>query len=330
MRLSAIALCTAAIIISSVAALADETSPTARRLALLQATGQGADAVPVLVKALGDAHPVVQHTAARLLKDQGDAGRTALLDALGHERPVVRRVAVLAAGQLPLEDALPRLRAAISDEHPFVRRTAIDVLLSVRPRTAQVVELLNAARQSSDGATRQAINKALWPFHRDIALIRDRQDWDHDVRIVQTITLPKDGWKFRLDPERSGHLNGWHTADFDDAAWEDIAIEQVWQDAGHDYIGVAWYRRTITLPPKPETLNAIELRCLAVDESAWIWVNGVYVGDHDVGPEGYDREFQVDVTEQLKWGGPNQITIRAMNTVGAGGVYKPVQIEVLE
>ncbi len=330
MRLSAIALCTAAIIISSVAALADETSPTARRLALLQATGQGADAVPVLVKALGDAHPVVQHTAARLLKDQGDAGRTALLDALGHERPVVRRVAVLAAGQLPLEDALPRLRAAISDEHPFVRRTAIDVLLSVRPRTAQVVELLNAARQSSDGATRQAINKALWPFNRDIVLIRDRQDWDHDVRIVQTITLPKDGWKFRLDPERSGHLNGWHTADFDDAAWEDIAIEQVWQDAGHDYIGVAWYRRTITLPPKPETLNAIELRCLAVDESAWIWVNGVYVGDHDVGPEGYDREFQVDVTEQLKWGGPNQITIRAMNTVGAGGVYKPVQIEVLE
>ncbi len=330
MRVTGMVLCALVMVISGAAALAQELSPAARRSALLQAIGQGAEAVPALVKALEDPHPVVQHTAARLLREQGDAGRAALLDALEHDDAVVRRVAVLATGDLPLEDALPRLKQAINDEHPFVRRTAVDVLITVRPRTAQVVELLNAARENADSAMRQVINKALWPFNRDIVLIRDRQDWDHDVRIAETIPLPKDGWKFHLDPDRSGHLEGWHQAAFDDAAWEDMEIEQVWQDAGHDYIGVAWYRRTITLPAKPENFNAIELRCMAVDECAWIWVNGEYVGDHDVGPEGYDREFQVDVTEQLKWDGPNQITIRAMNTVGAGGVYKPVKIEVLE
>ncbi len=330
MRTTATVILTVVVLVLGASALADGPSPAARRLTLLQAAGQGADAVPVFAKALADPHPVVQQTAARLLRELGDAGRSALLDALDHENAIVRRVAVLATGGLPSEDALPRLKVAIGDEHPFVRRTAVDVLIGIRPRTTQVVELLNAAREKADDAMRKMINKALWPFRRDFVLIRDRQDWDHDVRIVQTIPLPKEGWKFRLDAERSGHLKGWHKAEFDDSAWDDIAIEQVWQDAGHDYIGVAWYRRTITLPAKPEKFNAVELRCKAVDECAWVWVNGVYVGDHDMGPEGYDKEFQVDVTEQLKWGGPNQITIRAMNTVGAGGIWKPVQIEVLE
>lgn len=309
---------------------AEELSPAARRLALLQAPDQGKEVIPALVKALQDPHPVVQNTAARMLTEQGDAGRAALLEALNHANAVVRRVAVLATGGLSPERSLPLLKAAIGDQHPFVRRTAVDVLISVRPRAPEVVELLNAARQNANDAMRQLINKALWPFHRNFVLIRDRKDWDHDVRIVQTIPLPKEGWKFHLDPQRSGHLEGWHEAEFDDSAWDDIAIEQVWQDAGYDYIGVAWYRRTVDLPAKPEKFTAVELRCLAVDESAWVWVNGVYVGDHDIGPEGYDREFQVDATEQLKWDGPNQITIRAMNTRGAGGVWKPVQIEVLE
>lgn len=297
---------------------------------MLQAPDQGKEVIPALVKALQDPHPVVQNTAARMLTEQGDAGRAALLEALNHANAVVRRVAVLATGGLSPERSLPLLKAAIGDQHPFVRRTAVDVLISVRPRAPEVVELLNAARQNANDAMRQLINKALWPFHRNFVLIRDRKDWDHDVRIVQTIPLPKEGWKFHLDPQRSGHLEGWHEAEFDDSAWDDIAIEQVWQDAGYDYIGVAWYRRTVDLPAKPEKFTAVELRCLAVDESAWVWVNGVYVGDHDIGPEGYDREFQVDATEQLKWDGPNQITIRAMNTRGAGGVWKPVQIEVLE
>jgi len=330
MRISATVILIVVGLVLGVSALADGPSPAERRLRLLQVAGQGADAAPALANALADPHPVVQSTAARLLRELGDAGRPALLEALDHENPLVRRVGVLTTGDLPAEDALPRLKTAISDEHPFVRRTAVDVLISVRPRTTQVVELLNAARENASDAMRKMINKALWPFRRDFVLIRDRKDWDHDVRIVQTIPLPKDGWKFRLDPERSGHLAGWHSTQFDDSAWDDIAIEQVWQDAGYDYIGVAWYRRTVTLPVKPEKFNAIELRCKAVDECAWVWVNGVYVGDHDMGPEGYDKEFQVDVTEQLAWGKPNQITIRAMNTRGAGGVWKPVQIEVLE
>ncbi len=330
MRVTAMVLCGFVILISSAATLGQEASPAERRMALLQTAGQGADALPALVAALADPNPVVARTAARLLGEQGEAGLAALLDALDHKDIVVRRTAVLAIGDLPPADALPKLSEAIGDESPFVRRTAIDVLLSVQPRDAQVVALLNVARENADGPMRETINKALWPFHRDLVLIRDRKDWDHDVRIAQTIPLPKDGWKFRLDPERSGHLGGWFGTDFDDATWDDMAIEQVWQAAGYDYIGVAWYRRTIELPAKPEKFNAIELRCGAVDECAWIWVNGEYVGDHDLGPGGYDQEFQVDVTEQLNWGGPNQITIRAMNTVGAGGVWKPVQIEVLE
>ena len=124
--------------------------------------------------------------------------------------------------------------------------------------------------------------------------------------------------------------------------WEDLPKEmacgsgmtcwrrlRAWQKAGVQYIGVAWYRRTIDLPAKPKHV-AVEMRFKGVDECAWVWVNGVYVGDHDLGPTGWDKEFTLDVTKELKWGAKNQITVRAMNTAHAGGIWRPVVIEVLQ
>jgi beta-galactosidase/beta-glucuronidase len=140
--------------------------------------------------------------------------------------------------------------------------------------------------------------------------------------------LPKEGWKFKLDPSRTGHLDGWFGGDFDDAGWDDIAIEQAWQEADYDYIGVTWYRRTITLPAKPD-LFAAEMVFEGVDESAWLWVNGEYAGQHDIGMAGWDKLFRIDVTPLLNWGSENQITVRAMNTRYAGGIWKPVYIEAL-
>ena len=51
---------------------------------------------------------------------------------------------------------------------------------------------------------------------------------------------------------------------------------------------------------------------------------------HDDGPAGWDQAFTLDVTKELVWGKRNQITVRAMNTAHAGGIWKPVLIEVLK
>ena len=94
-------------------------------------------------------------------------------------------------------------------------------------------------------------------------------------------------------------------------------------------MGVSWYRRVIELPAKPE-LNAVEIQFGGVDESTWVWVNGVYVGAHDIGPDGWDEPFSLDITGEVTWGAANLIVVRAMSTKGNGGIWKPVAIHVLK
>ncbi len=143
---------------------------------------------------------------------------------------------------------------------------------------------------------------------------------------VRQLPLPKDGWRFKLDPQEKGHLKKWFAAAFDDSGWAQIAIEQAWQKAGYDYVGAAWYRRDFTLPEKPARVAGVQIQFEAVDETARVWINGKYVGEHDIGPDGWNVPFRLDVTEAMRWGQQNQITVRARNTEKAGGIWKPVSL----
>lgn len=146
-----------------------------------------------------------------------------------------------------------------------------------------------------------------------------------EVEVTQSMRLPSEDWRFRLDPDDVGRDEQWFAEDLDDSNWTTIAIEQPWQQADYDYVGAAWYRRTIDVPD----LDADEVALLefgAVDESAWVWVNGAFVGEHDIGPLGWDRPFEFDVTEHLRPGQENQITVRALNTAHAGGIWEPIDL----
>ena len=308
---------------------ARDNAVLARRAALEKQTSTGARAIPELAAALDDPSPIIRRTAARLLLEMGAPARPALMDALGNSDLLVRRTAVKAASGLPPEQALPILSRALADPEPMVRQAALERLVGLRPRTPEAQKLLEAAGKDADDAIRAVAVKALWPFHRDVTPIRERPDYDHDVQIAQVIRLPRDGWRFHLDPGRDGHTRGWFKPTCDDSAWKPFAIEQAWQKAGVKYIGVAWYRRSIDLPPRPDHV-AVELLFQGVDECAWVWINGVYVGDHDVGPRGWNEPFRLDVTRELAWGARNQITVRAMNTANAGGIWRPVELEVLK
>ena len=301
----------------------------ARRATLETRAAEGASAVPALAAALDDESRLVRRTAARLLLEMGAPGHDALLKAVDNADLLVRRTALKAASGLPPDKALPFLARALKDKDAMVRQAAVMQLVAIEPRTAEVKELIQIASKDDAEAIRIVAVKHLWPFHRKSKSIRDDPTYDHDIKVAQAITLPKDGWRFTLDPRRDGHNKGWFKPAFNDSKWRTIAIEQAWQKAGVEYIGVAWYRRTIDLPAKPKHV-AVEIRFHGVDECAWVWVNGVYVGDHDLGPSGWDKEFTLDVTKELKWGAKNQITVRAMNTAHAGGIWRPVVIEVLQ
>jgi len=308
----------------------EDARPAARRrAALIQRAKAGPAAIPELRAALDDEVFLVRRTAARLLTRLGDPAGPALVDALGNADVLVRLAALRWVCGAMNADAVPHLAKALDDPSPVLRRAAAKRLLAIRPRTAQVSALLAKAREDKDDGVRKVAAKALWTFHRENVSMRNNANYDQDVAVAQATPLPKDGWKFKLDPASEGHLKKWFAPKFDDGKWDDIAIEQAWQKAGHAYIGVAWYRRRVALPAKPDCLS-VDLHFKGVDECAWVWVNGIYVGQHDMGPEGWDKPFMLDVSKELRWGRENQITVRAKNTASAGGIWRPVLIEVLK
>jgi hypothetical protein len=66
-----------------------------------------------------------------------------------------------------------------------------------------------------------------------------------------------------------------------------------------------------------------------VDEAAWVYVNGVKAGEHDIGGDlGWDKPFPIKVTGLLKPGEKNTIVVRVGNEALAGGIWKSVKLAV--
>jgi hypothetical protein len=139
--------------------------------------------------------------------------------------------------------------------------------------------------------------------------------------------LPK-VWKFSVDPKNEGVKAGWFRPDFDIVGWRDMEIAKFWDEQGVQCIGYAWYRFAWDAPAcelKPGQKLALWFG--AVDETAEVWVNGVYCGKHDEGADyGWDKRFPIDVTGKLKPGERNLIAVRVGNTALAGGIWKNVKL----
>ena len=189
--------------------------------------------------------------------------------------------------------------------------------------------------EDSDNEVRKKAAAAFWNFERDYVTLRKRPDWDHAIEIIHKQALPVKGWRFRADPGRAGHLENWFAPDLNDSAWDGIETGKWWNtalpDKFADYEGVAWYRITFNAPPKPDSaFHESVLHFEAVDESTWVWINGQFAGEHDLGTTGWNIPFDIEAGSFLKWGQPNQLTVRVGNAAGAGGIYKPVELQILK
>ncbi len=142
---------------------------------------------------------------------------------------------------------------------------------------------------------------------------------------VAETRLPPTGWRFAADPEGVGRDRHWYRPDWNDGDWrDDVPIETSWQNhLEQPYHGAAWYRREIELPELPPW-NRAYLIFEGVDEQAWVWVNGRFVGDHKMGPSGWNVPFRLDVTDALTQDTVNQIAVKAANTAKAGGIWQPL------
>ena len=331
-------ICLLCVTLVTTACVASADNVAQRRQQVLDAACRAEGGLQVLQRGLRDRSPMVRRAAIRGLVALGPAGEETVVGALDNRDAVVRRAALMALAGVPTADALPHLRTGLKDDDVYVREAAVALLMAIDPANEDVLSLIRQAADDESprvhapaGRRLVALDPEMKPFEPepvDRVLLRDRPEMaDRQEQIVTAlqIRLPREGWKFRTDTLRKGHRENWYEAGYDDSDWQEMEIETAWMTG---YVGVGWYRLDLELPAEPEHV-ATELLFEGVDECAWVWVNGTYVGGQDIGPSGWNRPFRVDVTGELRWGEVNQITVRAMNTTGAGGIWKPVTLEAL-
>jgi len=113
-------------------------------------------------------------------------------------------------------------------------------------------------------------------------------------------------WQFAVDRENKFSVE---TVD-EGARWRDIKVPLSWQaqfEDLRDYLGIAWYSKTFTLP-RIETHETVLLRFNAVDYLSRVYVNGHFVGEH----EGGYTPFEFFILPFLHQG-ENEILVRVMD-----------------
>jgi hypothetical protein len=72
-------------------------------------------------------------------------------------------------------------------------------------------------------------------------------------------------------------------------------------------------------------LRNVAVHFVGIDESAEVWLNGQWLGKHDLGEYGWDKAFNLPATGNLR-DGENELVVRVLNRSGPGGIWKPVTI----
>ena len=256
--------------------------------------------------------------------------KAAIRAGLKHFDSVLRSRALLELFRDKKAAALPELKRFAADRDYRVRMTVLGCLgeLPDSPDRREAAQILRAHSKEVAIASPAGRIAVPFKFRRKKPRLSERDDWDHAVAVISSTELPDKNWKFATDPDGNGHKKNFFALDLDDGKWATLGVGN-WEDQGfRNYDGFAWYRIAFDAPPKPDC-NAVELNFGGVDEEAWVWLNGVYVGQHAVGQSGWNEPFQLDVTEELKWGGRNVLVVRVYDSKMGGGIWKPVKLDIL-
>lgn len=135
-------------------------------------------------------------------------------------------------------------------------------------------------------------------------------------------------WKFKTDPHDDGVVFQWHKQPLSDG-WRDMKTTASWEIQGlqdenaRGYDGHAWYRTSFDVPAKFKG-KKMTLFLGGLNNQSWIWINGKLAGatpyhEHWVRWKYHDT---VDISDFIKPGQKNEISIRIWNDQNAGGIFR--------
>ena len=246
----------------------------------------------------------------------------ALLDDPEVRMPALRALATLGPEAAP---AVPALRKLLADEDVFLRMGATHVLTRIGREAQEALEvaakdpesgveafahdaLAKLAKQREEETAAKDLWADLWPANEEV------------------MTLPEGAWRFKTDPDAVSMKEKWYAKDYDDSRWKAIKVGEFWERQGYkDFDGIAWYRRKLTLPAELAGKRII-FAFGAADENALVFIDGEEAGQYDIGSGGWDKRFELDLTEHVKPGVEQTYAIRVIDSVGGGGLWKPIKV----
>jgi len=161
------------------------------------------------------------------------------------------------------------------------------------------------------------------------------QPENHDLFFGKLPRIYLDGvWKYTHTPGNEGYdfsddgmTAGFFNTNFDDSGWDDIQVPG--ERRGAYQIG--YYRRHFNVPGTHKGMRAI-LNFQGVGWEPVVFVNGKEVARPESLIPGIDDFHKIDVTDALRFGRSNQITVRIYQThfvrgIQCVGIHAPVRIE---
>ena len=151
-------------------------------------------------------------------------------------------------------------------------------------------------------------------------------------------------WYFTPDPRNEGEKEKWELTEMHEMrnTWTRIRVDTQWENQKkhaeenfrklmENYDGFGYYGLNLAVNPKWQG-KEVSLMFGAVDESAWVWVNGkfsgkrLYVKDPD-----WSTPFAIDITDQIDWKKKRQtVVVKVEDKNGAGGIWRGVMLVVRE
>ncbi len=218
---------------------------------------------------------------------------------------------------------------------------------------------MRAAEDRAQFAKAGKIARQIWALREQIETINpyfykigdlDRMNEDYDFLTIgwakhnegratlidgtkgDLVAMTDDVWSFSTDPRDLGVIKRWYTLEQVPADWKKIRTSQIWETQGdledkegRGYDGVAWYMTKVNVPKKFAG-RKIAMNFGGVFGKMLIWVNGEFAHYRPwKGPWWtlkMNTAFDIDVTDVIKPGQTNTITIRVDNEFEWGGLFR--------
>ena len=148
-------------------------------------------------------------------------------------------------------------------------------------------------------------------------------------------------WNFATDPKNElTRQEIWKKPFKNVSKWYSLRLDAPWEQQGNNkglpakireelkqYDGVGWYAFALDVPKKWQG-KEIALIFGAVDESAWVYLNGQLCGTQIYkGGDDWKKPFTIPITSQIDWKKSRQhLFVRVEDKSGMGGLWRPVML----